>query len=87
MKLCTMSDAGRAQRDFPTADQRAVNREGKASSGSDAAMVEEIMSISFEVVDVKRPSPIRNGYTKLVLFIALTAKRNEPAMIGAAELK
>ncbi len=50
-------------------------------------MVEEIMNISFEVVDVKRPSPIRNGYTKLVLFIALTVKRNEPTIIGAAELK
>ena len=50
-------------------------------------MVEEIMSIGFEVVDVKRPSPIRNGCTKLVLFIALTVKRNEPAIIGAAELK
>jgi hypothetical protein len=87
MKLRTMSDAGRAKRNFPTADYSAVNCEGKASSGPDAAMVEEIMSIGFEVVDVKRPTTIRKGYTKLVLFIALTVKRNEPAIIGAAELK
>jgi hypothetical protein len=58
MKLCTVSDAGRAKRNFPTADYGAVNCDGKASSGPDAAMVEEIMSISFEVVDVKRPSTI-----------------------------
>jgi len=50
-------------------------------------VVEEITSIGFEVVGVNRPSAIRNGYTKLMLFVALTLKRDESAIVGSAEIQ
>ena len=50
-------------------------------------MIEEITSIGFEVVGVESPSAIRNGYTELMFFVALTLKRDETAIVGSAEIK
>src|SRR4029077_1515176 len=72
---------------FPAANDSLGNRDGEAGSRSDTAMIEEITSIGFEVVGVQRPSAIRNGDTKLMLFVTLAVKRDEPAIVVAAELK
>jgi hypothetical protein len=50
-------------------------------------MVEEITSIGFEIVGVQCPSPIRDGYAKLMLFVTLAVERDEPAIIGTAKVK
>ena len=50
-------------------------------------MIEEITSIGFEVVDIKRPTTVGNGYPKLILFVALSVKLGEPATVSAAKIK
>ena len=87
MNLSTVGDTGRAKGKFPAANDSLGNRDGKASSGTDAAMIEEVVSIGFEVIDVEYPSTIRNGYPELMLFIALAVKRDEPTVISGTEPK
>src|ERR1700752_994847 len=50
-------------------------------------MVEEIISIGFEIVSVNRPPAIGDGHAELMLFVAFAAKRNEPAIVRGAELE
>jgi len=50
-------------------------------------MIEEITSVGFEVVDVNRPTAVWNVYSELMLFVALAVKRDEPAIVGIAEIK
>ena len=49
-------------------------------------MIEEIASVGFEVVSVKCPSTVRDGYPELMLFIALSVKGQESAIISVAEI-
>jgi len=74
MNLSTMGDKGRAKGKFPATNDCLGNRDGKTSSRTDAAMIEEITSIGFEVIDVEYPSTIRNGYPELMFFIALACR-------------
>jgi hypothetical protein len=87
MNLRTVGDTGRAKGKFPAANDCLGNRDGKASARTDAAMIEEITSIRFEVIDVEYPATIRNGYPELMLFIALAVKRDEPTVISSTEPK
>ena len=87
MDLSTASDPRRAKGKFPAANHSMGDRDGNASPRPDAAMIEEIMSIGFEVVDVNRPTTVRNVYSELMLFIALAVKRDEPTIVGIAEIK
>ena len=87
MDLYAAGDPRRAKRKFPAANDSLGDRDGNASPGTDAAMIEEITSVGFEVVDVNRPPAVRNGHTKLMLFVALAVKRDEPAIGGIAEIK
>jgi len=52
MNLPTVSDAGRTERQFPAADFGPINSDGQTQSGTDAAVVKEILSIGLEVGDV-----------------------------------
>ena len=87
MDLCTLGDPRRAKGKLPTTNDSLGDRDGNASPGTDAAMIEEIVSVGFEVVDVNRPTAVWNVYSELMLFIAFAVKRDEPAIVGIAEIK
>lgn len=50
--LSTVGDAGRTERQFPAADLGSLNGDGQTQSGTDAAVVKEILSIGLEVGDI-----------------------------------
>jgi hypothetical protein len=87
MDLSATGDPRRAKGKFPAANNSIGDRYGNASPRSDAAMIEEITSIGFEIVDVNRPTTVRNVYSKLMLFVAFAMKRGKPAIVGTAEIK
>ena len=87
MDLSTMGDPRRAKGKFPAANHSLGDRYRNACPRSDATMIEEIMSISFEVVDVNRPTTVRNVYSKLMLFVAFALEGGEPTIVGTAEIK
>ena len=82
-----MGNSRRAKGKFPASTDGMGDRNGKARPRSDAAMIEEIMSVGFEVVDVNSPSTIRNVYAELMLLVALALKRDEAAIVGFAEIQ
>ena len=83
MDLSATGNPRRAESKFPASNDRLGDCDGNAGPGTDAAMIEEITSIGFEVVSVNRPSAVRNGYTELMLFVAFTLKGDEPAIVGS----
>ena len=87
MDLAATRNPRRPESKFPPANNSLGNRDGNAGPGTDAAMIEEITSVGFEVVDVNRPTAVWNVYSELMLFIALAMKRDEPAIVGCAEIK
>src|SRR5258706_12386658 len=82
MKLRTMSDARRTQRQFPSADEGLLNGEGEEEVGfSDGVVVEEIPDAGAESVGIERPSEEGNGHAELMFFVTLAAEREEFATI------
>src|SRR5208283_3445893 len=81
VNLSAMGKAGRAQREFPSANQGLGNGEGEEDvGGSDVVVVEKIGSLGFEVVGVKDPSTVRNGDAELMFFVALAVEWQEAAL-------
>jgi len=87
MDLAATRNPRRPESKFPPANNSLGNRDGNAGPGTDAAMIEEITGIGLEVVGVNRPSAVGNTYAKLMLFVALALERDEPAIVGCAEIK
>ena len=87
MDLSAVGDAGRAKGKLPASDYGLGNCDGDASAVSDAAVVEEIGGVGFEIVGVENPSPNGDRDPELMFFIAFSVKRNESAIVGAAKLK
>src|SRR4030081_3448045 len=49
-------------------------------------MVEEIVGAGFEIVGVEHPPAIRDGDSELMLFVALSLKREEPTTVRSTKL-
>jgi len=76
----TVSDAGRAQGEFPPANQGLGNGEGKEDvGGSDVVVVEKIADVGLEVIGVEDPSAVRDGDAELMFLVALTVERQKAA--------
>src|SRR6267143_2447323 len=84
--LSTVGDAGRAECQFPTADFSSINRDRQTQPRSDAALVKEIAGAGFEIVRVENPTAIGNGDSELMLFVALSVKRQETTIVRGAKL-
>src|SRR2546430_1954 len=77
-----MADAGRAERELPAVNARALNGDGEKQVGVvEIIVVEEILGASEKIASVERPAMERNGDAKLVLFIAFTVERNEAQVL------
>ena len=67
-----MGDARRAQRDFPSANDRLGNRDGEEEIGfADVVVIEEIDNVGAESIGVEDPAVERDGYAELMFFVAL----------------
>ena len=71
VNLSAIADAGRTQRKFPTADARALNRDGKEQVGIvEIIVIEIVLRTGQECVAIDRPAPQRNCDAVLMLFVA-----------------
>ena len=78
MELSASGDAGRVRGDFPAANAGAVDGEREENVGvAEHIVVEEVSGAGAEVGNVKGPARERNGQAEFVLFVALTAQRQE----------
>ena len=82
INLRPIADVRRAQRKLPAIDARALNRDREKQVGIvEIIVVEEIFGAGQEIAGVENPSVERNSDAKLVLFISLTAERNEAQVL------
>ena len=78
-----MRDAGRTQREFPSANQGLGNGDGKENiRRSDVVVVEEIRDVGLEVIGVEYPSAVRDGNAELMFFVALAGQRDETQLLS-----
>src|SRR5258708_1007214 len=82
VNLGMIAYAGRAERELPTVDARALNGDGEKQVGVvEIIVVEEIHGASEKIVGIERPAVKWNGDAKLVLFVAFPVKRNEAQIL------
>src|SRR3984957_11342908 len=87
INLSAMRNARRAQRKFPSSNERLLNRQRKEKIRlSDHVVVEEVIDARAERVGIERPSTKRHGDAKLKFFVALAMQRDELASILRAKL-
>ena len=80
VKLDTMGNTRRAQRELPCLNHGLGNGEGKEDVGSsDVVVVEKIGDIGFEGIGVENPSAVRDGDAELMFLVALTVERQKAA--------
>src|SRR5579872_8822 len=88
MKLATVGDAGRAQRDLPSADSRILNGEREKEIGlADVVVIEKIGCVGAEGVGIENPSAPGNVDAELRFFVTLAVERDESEVVGIGELQ
>ena len=86
MGLTEARDAGRAEGEFPGADERAVDGDGEEDAGvADVGVVEEVVDAVLEGVGVEQPAVEGNLHAELVLLVALAVEWDEGGVVGAGE--
>ena len=84
VNLGTVRDARRAQRKFPSPNQRPGVGERKENIRSaNIVVIEKIGDVGLEVIDVEDPSAIRDSDAKLMFFVTLASEGEELAGVGS----
>jgi hypothetical protein len=80
VNLDAVREAGRAQGEFPSANQGLGNGNGeKDVRRSDIVVVKKIGDVGLEVIGVEDPPAERDGNAELMFFVAFTGERQEAA--------
>ncbi len=88
MQLSAVSEARRAEREFPAANDSLRDGDGEEDAGgADVVVVEEILDVGAEVVGVENPSAVRDGDAELMFFVALAVQGDEakPLLLGVVD--
>src|SRR3984957_17995782 len=87
INLPVIVNSRRTQRQLPTVDARALNRDWKKHVGVvQVVMVEEILRARQKAIRVDRPPEQWNRDAKLMLLIALAMQRNEAQILLRDEI-
>src|SRR5487761_741654 len=86
MHLPNPPEPRRAKGRFPSTNQGLLNREREEHIRvADVVVVEEILRARLERIGVQKPSPNRNRYPELMLFVAFSSQRNEAQALAGNE--
>ena len=81
--LAEVPEVGRAEREFPCLDERALDGDGDEDAGfADVVVVEEVVGLGLEGVGVEQPATEGDLDAELVLFVALAFEGEVAVAIG-----